>query len=57
MRRSVKQCASPPHQCQRRLEQNLGTLAVVRMKVDLAETAGHAMAEVDGPSIFKCQPL
>lgn len=56
MRESVKPCASPPHRYQRRLERNLGILAVVRMKVDSAETDGHVMAEVAGPSIFKCQP-
>lgn len=57
MRESVKPCASPLHQYQRRLERNLGILAVVRMKVDSAETDGRAVAEVAGPSIFKCQPL
>lgn len=37
----------------RRLERDLGILAVARMKVDSAETE---MAEVAVPSIFKCQP-
>lgn len=46
-----------PTGCLRRLERNLGILAVVRMKVDTAETDGRAVAEVAGPSIFKCQPL